>query len=40
MKVVPSYLLPVRTVFKADIRPVLVDSGYYTAQDVARGRQG
>lgn len=40
VKVVPSYLLPVQTVFKADIRPVLVDSGYYTAQDVARGRQG
>ncbi|MCM3849761.1 sugar-binding protein [Pseudonocardia sp. DR1-2] len=40
VKVVPSYLLPVRTVFKADIRQVLVDSGYYTAEDVARGRQG
>ncbi|WP_422785757.1 multiple monosaccharide ABC transporter substrate-binding protein [Pseudonocardia spirodelae] len=40
VKVVPSHLLPVQTVFRADITPKLVDTGYYTAEDVARGRQG
>ncbi|WP_402461565.1 multiple monosaccharide ABC transporter substrate-binding protein [Isoptericola aurantiacus] len=38
VKVVPSYLLEVETVFKDDIEPVLVDSGYYTADEVASGQ--
>ncbi len=37
-KVVPSYLLPVQTVFAADIQSVLVDSGYYTAAEVEAGQ--
>ncbi|GAA4302646.1 multiple monosaccharide ABC transporter substrate-binding protein [Klenkia terrae] len=37
-KVVPSYLLPVETVFKADIQSVLVDSGYYTESEVQSGQ--
>jgi putative multiple sugar transport system substrate-binding protein len=37
-KVVPSYLLPVETVFKDDIQSVLVDSGYWTAEEVASGQ--
>lgn len=37
-KVVPSYLLPVQTVYAADIQSVLVDSGYYTAEEVAAGQ--
>jgi putative multiple sugar transport system substrate-binding protein len=37
-KVVPSYLLPVETVFKDDIQPVLIDSGYWTAEEVAAGQ--
>jgi putative multiple sugar transport system substrate-binding protein len=36
-KVVPSYLLPVVTVYKADIQKQLIDSGYYTADEVAKG---
>ena len=36
-KVVPSYLLDVDTVFTADITPLLVDSGYWTADEVASG---
>jgi putative multiple sugar transport system substrate-binding protein len=38
VKVVPSYLLPVVTVYKDDIKPVLIDSGYYTADQVAKGQ--
>ena len=38
VKVVPSYLLPVQTVFAADITPVLVDSGYWSAEEVASGQ--
>jgi putative multiple sugar transport system substrate-binding protein len=38
VKVVPSYLLPVETVFKDNIQQVLVDSGYWTAQEVASGQ--
>ncbi len=38
VKVVPSYLLPVETVFKDDIQSVLVDSGYWTAEEVASGQ--
>ena len=37
-KVVPSYLLPVETVFKDDIQSVLVDSGYWTSDEVASGQ--
>lgn len=38
VKVVPSYLLPVETVFKEDIESVLIDSGYFTAEEVAAGQ--
>ena len=38
VKVVPSYLLPVETVFKDNIQSVLVDSGYWTAEEVASGQ--
>ncbi|KXK58065.1 sugar ABC transporter substrate-binding protein [Micromonospora rosaria] len=38
VKVVPSYLLPVETVYKEDIQAKLVDSGYWTAEEVAAGR--
>ncbi|SDU73396.1 multiple monosaccharide ABC transporter substrate-binding protein [Jiangella alkaliphila] len=38
VKVVPSYLLPVETVYADDIAPILVDSGYYTAEEVAAGQ--
>jgi putative multiple sugar transport system substrate-binding protein len=38
VKVVPSYLLPVETVFKDDIQSVLIDSGYWTADEVAAGQ--
>lgn len=37
VKVVPSYLLTVDTVFAADITPLLVDSGYWSAEEVASG---
>ncbi|MGC4892356.1 multiple monosaccharide ABC transporter substrate-binding protein [Micromonospora sp. DT31] len=40
VKVVPAFLLPVQTVYKEDIRSVLIDSGYLTAQEVAAGRAG
>ncbi|MGH8964641.1 MAG: multiple monosaccharide ABC transporter substrate-binding protein [Actinomycetes bacterium] len=40
VKVVPSYLLPVETVYADNIQPVLVDSGYWTAQEVASGQAG
>ncbi|WP_422755878.1 multiple monosaccharide ABC transporter substrate-binding protein [Micromonospora sp. WMMD708] len=38
VKVVPSYLLPIETVYKDDITKVLVDSGYWTADEVAAGQ--
>jgi putative multiple sugar transport system substrate-binding protein len=38
VKVVPSYLLEVETVYKDDIKSVLIDSGYYTAEEVAAGQ--
>ncbi|GGM26182.1 multiple monosaccharide ABC transporter substrate-binding protein [Micromonospora yangpuensis] len=38
VKVVPSYLLPVVTVYKEDITKALVDSGYWTAEEVASGQ--
>ena len=38
VKVVPSYLLPVETVYKEDIQKVLIDSGYWTADEVAKGQ--
>jgi putative multiple sugar transport system substrate-binding protein len=40
VKVVPSYLLPIQTVYKDDIQSVLIDSGYYTADEVAKGQAG
>ncbi|TDU88805.1 putative multiple sugar transport system substrate-binding protein [Kribbella voronezhensis] len=40
VKVVPAYLLPVKTVYKEDIKSVLIDSGYYTAKEVATGQAG
>ena len=36
--VVPSYLLGVETVFSDDIQSVLVDSGYWTAEEVEAGQ--
>jgi putative multiple sugar transport system substrate-binding protein len=38
VKVVPSYLLPIETVYADDIQSVLIDSGYWTADEVARGQ--
>ena len=38
VKVVPSYLLPIETVYADDIQPALVDSGYWTADEVAKGQ--
>ena len=38
VKVVPAYLLPIQTVFKPDIQKQLIDSGYYTAAEVAAGQ--
>jgi len=38
VKVVPSYLLPVETVYADDIQSVLVDSGYYTESEVQSGQ--
>jgi len=38
VKVIPSYLLPVETVYKDDIQSVLIDSGYWTADEVAKGQ--
>jgi putative multiple sugar transport system substrate-binding protein len=40
VKVVPSYLLEIQTVYADDIQPVLVDSGYWTADEVASGQAG
>jgi putative multiple sugar transport system substrate-binding protein len=38
VKVIPSYLLPVETVYKADIQSKLIDTGYWTADEVAKGQ--
>ncbi|MFC8849743.1 MULTISPECIES: multiple monosaccharide ABC transporter substrate-binding protein [unclassified Micromonospora] len=38
VKVVPAYLLPIQTVYKDDIKSALVDSGYWTAEEVASGQ--
>ncbi|WP_241036960.1 multiple monosaccharide ABC transporter substrate-binding protein [Blastococcus litoris] len=38
VKVVPSYLLPVVTVFADDIQKELVDTGYWTAEEVEAGQ--
>jgi putative multiple sugar transport system substrate-binding protein len=40
VKVVPSYLLPIQTVYKDNIQSALVDTGYWTAQEVASGQAG
>ncbi|GAA2183099.1 sugar ABC transporter substrate-binding protein [Brooklawnia cerclae] len=37
VKVVPSYLLPVETIYKDDIKSKLIDSGYYTQTEVEEG---
>ena len=38
VKVVPSYLLPIETVYADNIQSALVDSGYWTAAEVASGQ--
>ena len=38
VKVIPSYLLPVETVYKDDIKSALIDSGYWTEDEVAKGQ--
>ncbi|MEU7620242.1 multiple monosaccharide ABC transporter substrate-binding protein [Micromonospora rifamycinica] len=38
IKVVPAYLLPIQTVYKDDITKALVDSGYWSAEEVAAGQ--
>ncbi|MGK5111563.1 MULTISPECIES: multiple monosaccharide ABC transporter substrate-binding protein [unclassified Geodermatophilus] len=38
VKVVPSYLLPVETVFADDIQSVLIDTEYWTEEEVASGQ--
>ncbi len=38
VKVVPSYLLPVVTVFEDDIQAELIDTEYWTAEEVAAGQ--
>ncbi|MGY1624628.1 multiple monosaccharide ABC transporter substrate-binding protein [Geodermatophilus sp. SYSU D00965] len=38
VKVVPSYLLPVVTVYADNIQSELVDTGYWTADEVAKGQ--
>ena len=38
VKVVPSYLLPVETVFADDIESVLIESEYWTAEEVEAGQ--
>lgn len=37
VKVVPSHLLPIETVYEDNIQDVLVDSGYYTEEEVESG---
>jgi putative multiple sugar transport system substrate-binding protein len=38
VKVVPSYLLKSDVVYKDNIKPLLVDSGYYTQAEVDAGK--
>ncbi|TFV74985.1 sugar ABC transporter substrate-binding protein [Blastococcus sp. CT_GayMR19] len=38
VKIIPSYLLPVETVFADDIEPVLIESEYWTAEEVEAGQ--
>ena len=38
VKVVPSYLLPVETVYKDDIESVLIESEYWTAEEIESGQ--
>jgi len=38
VKVVPSFLLPVETVTADNIQSALVDSGYWTAEEVESGQ--
>jgi putative multiple sugar transport system substrate-binding protein len=38
VKVVPSFLLPIQTVYKDNIQSSLIDTGYYTAAEVAAGK--
>ncbi|WP_369132226.1 multiple monosaccharide ABC transporter substrate-binding protein [Modestobacter sp. I12A-02662] len=38
VKVVPSYLLPVVTVYQDNIQAELIDTGYWTADEVAKGQ--
>ncbi|MGC4805016.1 multiple monosaccharide ABC transporter substrate-binding protein [Micromonospora sp. DT233] len=38
VKVVPAYLLPIHAVYKDNIKPVLIDSGFWTAEEVAAGQ--
>ena len=40
VKVVPSFLLESDIVVKDDIQPLLIDSGYWTADEVATGQAG
>lgn len=40
VKVVPSYLLSSDIVSKDEIQPLLIDSGYWTADEVASGQAG
>lgn len=37
VKIVPSYLLDVKTVYKDNIKEEMIDSGYYTENEVKRG---
>ncbi|MDR1431546.1 MAG: sugar-binding protein [Propionibacteriaceae bacterium] len=37
VKVIPSYLLEIDTVYKEDIKPLLIDSGYFTQAEVDAG---
>ncbi|SDQ16483.1 multiple monosaccharide ABC transporter substrate-binding protein [Quadrisphaera sp. DSM 44207] len=38
VKVVPAYLLPIETVYQDTIQQQLIDTGYYTAEEVASGQ--
>ncbi len=37
-KIVPSFLVPIQPIYKDNIKSALIDSGYYTAEEVAAGR--
>lgn len=37
-KVVPSFLVPIQPIYKDDIQSALIDSGYYTPEEVEAGR--